>query len=124
MRQLPSADCQAEQPRFLISYHHLPIRADQCPHSQPLYPVTRKVYRRLLGWYTTTEGITDVLNEEKTRRAPGEVVPTRQPIPHVVPRSQPSGFLYTEAPFAGSLYALQQGPVAGPSIHLVRGASP
>ena len=109
---------------FLISYHHLPNRADLSPHSQLFYPVARKVYRRLLGWYTTTEGISDVLIEEKTRRAPGEVDPAGRPIPHVVPRSQPSGFLYTEAPFAGSLYALQQGPVPGPSIHLVRGASP
>ena len=82
------------------------------------------MYRRLLGWDTTSEGITDVLIEEKIRPAPGEVVPTRRPIPHVVPRSQPSGFLYTEAPLEGRLSALQQGPVAGPSVHLVRGASP
>ena len=31
--------------RFLISYHHLPIRADQSPLSQHLYPVVWKVYR-------------------------------------------------------------------------------
>ena len=47
--QIPSIDggfvMRGINHRFLISYHHLPIRANLSPHSQHLLPVPSKVYR-------------------------------------------------------------------------------
>ena len=93
--------------RFLISYHHLPIRADSSPHSQHLLPVPSKVYCRLLGWYTTARGIHHVPKEETIRPTPGKVVSAERPIPRVFPRFQPYGSPSIEAPFTGGLASLR-----------------
>ena len=100
--------------RFLISYHHLPIRADQSPHSQHPLPVPLKVYCRLLGWYTTAGGIQHVPKEETIRPTPGEVVPTRRPIPCVVSRLQPHGSPSFKAPSRAASLHSDRDPSEGP----------